>query len=126
MADEQPSEKRSEPRILADFMVEIYQRDGRTLTGIARLVNLSVAGACIDSTTGLAEKANLTLRLLLGKRHLLTLPAEVVWKRSRQHTVEYGLKFGSYPESAKSLIIKVVREYFGQEEGMDFLSLPQQ
>ncbi len=110
------SEKRANPRASTDFVVEMYETDGQTLTGIARLLNLSVTGACVESTRTLVEKTDIVIRLLLGKRHLMTVPANVVWVRTLPHVRQYGLRFGAYPESAKALILKFVQEYFSLSE----------
>jgi hypothetical protein len=105
-------EKRSGPRAGADFVAEIYDLEGRSLAGVARLVNLSEFGACIESTTILPEKADVLLRLLLGKRHLLTLPVHVVWSEPRAPMREYGLRFAELPPMVKSMIRRFVDEYF--------------
>ena len=118
-------EKRVAPRASADFVVELYELDGHTLVGIGRLLNLSVSGACVDSISTLVEKAGIVVRLLLGKRHLLTLPSDVVWVRVLPHNRQYGIRFSNYPETAKALIEKFVKEYFGEmESGGDFLANP--
>lgn len=119
-----PLDKRGAPRAATDFVVELYELDGRTLIGIARLMNLSVSGACLESTSVLAEKTGAVLRLLLGKRHLLTLPADVVWVRLLPSVRQYGLRFGKYQEAVKTLITKFVQEYFSEQESMDFLEHP--
>jgi hypothetical protein len=111
------AEKRGAPRAEADFVVEMYELDGRTLIGIARLLNLSATGACVESTSVLVDKAGIVIRLLLGKRHLLTLPGGVMWIRVLPHTRQYGLRFGAYPENAKGLIVKFVQEYFSELGG---------
>lgn len=124
MPEPSKPEKRSAPRAATDFVVELYELDGRTLIGIARLLNLSVSGACVESTCTLVEKAGLIVRLLLGKRHLLTLPADVVWLRQLPHVRQYGIRFGPYPQTAKDLILKFVQEYFSDQENVDFLAVP--
>lgn len=86
--------------------------DGRTLVGVARVLNLSEFGACVESTSRLSEKTHAIVRLLLGKRHLVTLPVEVIWVRPRPHVKEYGLRFGDVPQMVKNLIQKFVKEYF--------------
>jgi len=125
MAKQPPPEKRSARRTAADFVVEIYDIDGVTLIGVGRLLNLSAFGACIESTSILAEGTKFIVRLLLGRRHLLTLPVETVWLRLRPNNREYGLRFGELPAMVKSLIRRYVDEYFDRpEDGKDFLDFP--
>jgi hypothetical protein len=118
-------DKRVAPRASTDFVVELYELDGHSLIGIGRLLNLSVSGACVESVSTLVEKTGVVVRLLLGKRHLLTLPADVVWVRVLPHQRQYGIRFGSFPDTARALIEKFVQEYFGELEGSgDFLANP--
>lgn len=118
------AEKRGAPRAATDFVVELYELDGRTLIGIARLLNLSATGACVESTSVMAEKTGAVVRLLLGKRHLLTLPADVMWVRQLPSVRQYGVRFGKYPEAAQGLITKFVQEYFSEQGSADFLENP--
>lgn len=117
-------EKRVEPRAAADFVVELYAPDGGTLVGIAKLLNLSVQGACVESITFMDEKDAVMVRLLLGKRHLLTLPAVVMWAQPGVHQRTYGLKFGEYSSSGQALVTKFVDEYFEKQRDIDFLAKP--
>ncbi|HRY29231.1 MAG TPA: PilZ domain-containing protein [Elusimicrobiota bacterium] len=124
MTESSGPEKRGAPRAATDFVVELYELDNRTLIGIGRLQNLSVSGACVESVSVLAEKTGVVVRLLLGKRHLLTLPADVVWVRNLPNTRQYGIRFGGYPEGARQLVVKFVEEYFSELKGTDFLANP--
>lgn len=112
------SEKRVAQRAAADFVVEMYEMDGRTLMGVARLLNLSEFGACVETTSTLGRQETIVVRLLLGRRHLLTLPADVVWSKPRHHTREYGLRFGELPEMVKNMIQKFVVEYFEKADDL--------
>jgi hypothetical protein len=120
----EPSDKRIAPRAATDFVVELYETDGHTLIGIARLLNLSVTGAYVETTSPLVDKSSLTVRLLLGKRHLLSLPGEIVWVRTLPHMRQRGGRFGAYPDPARELITKFVQEYFNSPEAGDFLAVP--
>jgi hypothetical protein len=100
----------------AEFVAEVYESDGQNLIGVARVVNLSEFGACIESASPLSENGEYVIRLLLGKRHLLTLPASIKWVKPRGRMREYGVSFGEVPEMVKSLLKKFVEEYFSQME----------
>lgn len=109
-------ENRQHRRVGTEFVAELYEEDGRTLIGVARVLNLSEFGACIESSSPVSESGTLVIRLLLGKRHLLTLPAHVKWMKPRARVREYGLAFGQVPETMKALIRKFVEEYFSHME----------
>ena len=102
---------RADSRAATDFVVEVYHADGKTLRGISRLLDLSVSGACVDSTSEWNEGEEIVIQVLLDKRTLLVLPAQLVWKRMFSKTHQYGLKFREYPEKNRGLIQNFVREY---------------
>jgi hypothetical protein len=111
-----PIDNRLHRRASTEFVAELYEADGRSLTGVARVLNLSEFGAGIESASPVPENTAVVIRLLLGKRHLLTLPARVKWMKQRVRVREYGLVFGEVPEMMKSLIRKFVEEYFSKEK----------
>ncbi len=102
---------RAEGRAATDFVVEVYHGDGKTLRGISRLLDLSVSGACVDSTSDWNEGEEVVIHVLLDARTLLVLPALVVWKRMFSKTHQYGLTFREYPEKSHGLIRRFVQEY---------------
>jgi hypothetical protein len=119
------ADKRNATRAASDFIVEIYEPDGKTLIGIGRLVNLSVTGACIDTSVVLLAKMPLVVRLLMKKVHLLTLASDVMWVKPQANNRQYGVKFKPYPLTSKTVIEKYVQEYFAQQKGADFTDTPQ-
>ena len=102
---------RANGRAATDFVVEVYHADGKTLRGISRLLDLSVSGACVDSTSDWNEGEEVVMHVLLDARTLLVLPALVVWKRMYSKTYQYGLKFRDYPEKTHDLIRRFVQDY---------------
>jgi hypothetical protein len=102
---------RTDGRAATDFVVEVYHGDGKTLRGISRLLDLSVSGACVDSTSDWNEGEEVVIHVLLDTRTLLVLPAGVIWKRMFSKTHQYGLKFRDYPEKTRGLIERFVQEY---------------
>src|SRR3954467_9613227 len=103
-----PTDNRQHRRVGTEFVAELYDTDGHTLMGVARVINLSEFGACIESTSPVVENSAVVIRLMLGKRHLLTLPVQVKWMKPRGRVREYGLAFGQVPDAMKSLIRKFV------------------
>ncbi|HOW28773.1 MAG TPA: PilZ domain-containing protein [Elusimicrobiota bacterium] len=110
------AEKRSAPRVPADVVVEIYQSDGKTLVGVAHLLNLSATGTCLDTVAVLTEKSSVVIRLLLKRRHLLTLPGDVVWVKTFPHGHEYGIQFGQVEETQLRTMKAFIDEYFGSDK----------
>jgi hypothetical protein len=102
---------RADSRAATDFVVEVFHADGKTLRGISRLLDLSVSGACVDSTSDWNEGEDVVIHVLLDKRTLLVLPALVMWKRMFSKTFQYGLKFREYSEKSRVSIQNFVREY---------------
>jgi hypothetical protein len=64
---------RTDGRAATDFVVEVYHGDGKTLRGISRLLDLSVSGACVDSTSDWNEGEEVVIHVLLDTRTLLVL-----------------------------------------------------
>jgi hypothetical protein len=58
---------RLDGRAATDFVVEVYHSDGKTLKGISRLLDLSVSGACVDSTSDWNEGDDVHIRVLLDR-----------------------------------------------------------
>ena len=98
-------------RAATDFVIEIHNPDGKTLRGISRLLDLSVSGACVDSTTDLIEGDRFVIRLLLNAKSVIAIPVTVVWKRYFTKTFQYGFQFGEYPEETRRAIETFVGEY---------------
>ncbi len=119
MLDFSDSDKRVSPRAGADFVMEVYEDNGKKLVGIARLLNLSLSGICVSSTSDLSDKLNMSVRLLLGQRNMLAIPVDMVWKKSYPHTTQYGLRFGAYSDAYKEVILKFMKEYFAEFEDVD-------
>jgi hypothetical protein len=105
----QPIEKRSETRAITDVALEIYDTSARKLFGIARLLNLSTWGACVESTMPLGENPDLFVRMLLGKR-TFAAPVKVVWERTSSSTREYGLRFGPYSDEMQEIVKSFIKE----------------
>jgi hypothetical protein len=102
---------RSDCRAATDYVVEVYQPDGKTLRGISRLLDLSVSGACVESTSEWNEGEDVVIRVLLDQKNLLVLPARVVWKRLFSKTSQFGLVFREYPEKIHQVIQTFVSDY---------------
>ncbi|MBL8023880.1 MAG: PilZ domain-containing protein [Elusimicrobia bacterium] len=102
---------RADCRAATDFVVEVYHGDGKTLWGISRLLDLSISGACVESTSEWNEGEDVVLHVLLDKRNLLALPARVLWKRVYSKTHHFGLKFQNYPHEFQSVIEGFVQDY---------------
>ncbi len=114
MADKEPDSDqvpRASERAATDFVIEIYNPDGKVLRGICRLLDLSVAGSCVDTSSDLNEGEAVVIRVLLTQRHLLTLPGRVVWKRYFPKLYQYGLKFDAYAEETRLVIEEFVKAY---------------
>ncbi|MBK8575115.1 MAG: PilZ domain-containing protein [Elusimicrobia bacterium] len=102
---------RADPRAVTDFVVEVYHSDGKTLRGISRLLDLSVSGACVESTSDWNEGEKVVIHVLLDQGNLLTLPAQLMWKRMFSKTYQYGLNFGQYAETTRGVIGDFVRNF---------------
>ncbi len=102
---------RADGRAATDFVVEVYHSDGKTLKGISRLLDLSVSGACVESTSDWNEGDDVHIRVLLDRGTLLALPAQVLWKRLYSRTHRYGLKFREYPAAIGDILRKFVGDF---------------
>ena len=109
-------ERRAHPRAFAPFVLEVFEPEGRLLAGIARLLNLSVQGACVESTSHLPDRARYILRLILEDNSLLDLSSEVLWRRPFAHVTEYGFKFDPYPVPDQDRVMGFVKKYFSSEK----------
>jgi hypothetical protein len=88
-------EKRRAPRSRHDSVLEIYDHEGRFITGIGRLVNFSTVGVCFSSTKTLTKGERLRARVRLLKEGSLEVSAHVVWSKKKPNTILYGLAFDS-------------------------------
>jgi hypothetical protein len=102
-------EKRLEARAITDVAMEVYDMATHELVGVARLMNLSVAGACVETTANLSGRPNLFIRMLLDNR-LVAAPVTVIWERRASNCVEYGLRFGLHSEEMAHVIQTFMRE----------------
>ena len=102
---------RKDPRAATDVVVEAYHADAKTLRGICRLLDLSISGACVESTSDWVEGEEVVIRVLLDTRTLLKLPAKVIWKRLFAKTHHYGLRFNDYSEKNRAEIAQFVKDF---------------
>ena len=109
MSAENTTRPRGAARAATDFAIEIYHTDGKTLRGISRLLDISISGACLESTSDLGESEEFQIRLLLGRRTLVTIPVQVIWKRYFSKSFQYGLRFNEYPAEVRAAISDFVR-----------------
>lgn len=98
-------------RAATDHAAEIYNPEGTVLRGIARVLDLSTAGACLESTGDWNEGDDLVIRLLLEGKTLLQLPGTVVWKRFFTRTHQFGIRFKTLPGETLGNIRAFVESY---------------
>lgn len=103
-------DKRAGPRISTDFVIELSLGEPPLLVGIAKLIDLSVTGVMIETTTRLAKEESYRLRFLLKKKDLLHLPAHTVWEKKYPHVVHYGMQFIDLSPVDQAAIQKFVLE----------------
>ena len=111
MSEDKDDDKRIQKRVPADFVIEIYSANIGVLIGVAKLLNISITGACIESTSAMAKGDAVTMRFLLGGEHLISFLCTVKWAKENVRVREYGLKFESMNELNREIIRKFVQEY---------------
>jgi len=104
-------DKRITKRVPADFVIEIHDAGTGMLIGVAKLLNLSITGACIESTSSISQGDKVTMRFLLGGENLISFLSEVKWVKENIRVKEYGLKFESMNDLNREIIRKFVQEY---------------
>jgi hypothetical protein len=85
-------------------------RMGKRLRRHFAVVGFVGLGACVDSTSDWNEGEDVVIQVLLDKRTLLVLPAQVLWKRMFSKTHQYGLKFREYPAAIGFTSCEFVRD----------------
>ncbi len=118
MTNTQPKDKRVEARAITDVAMEIYDMASHDLVGIARLMNLSLAGACVETTASLGGRTSLFVRMLLNSR-LVAAPVSILWERPYANATEYGLKFGPYSEEMGEIVKSFMKENLAFYEESD-------
>ena len=86
-------ENRRAPRRKHDSVLEIYDDDGRYITGLGRLIDISSVGVRFSTTQVLHKGDRVRARLRLLKEGVLTIVAYVIWTKKLAHTYQYGLHF---------------------------------
>ena len=109
MTNPSSEDKRSEARAIADVAMEVYDMATQQLVGIARLMNLSTSGACVETTVPLGGRSNLFIRMLLNNR-LVASPVSILWEKPSVNTTEYGFKFGPYSEEMQEVVKSFMKE----------------
>lgn len=94
-------ENRRAPREHHDSVMELFDEDGRFITGIGRLVNVSTVGVCFSSTHKLEKGEHIRARLRLLKTGPLEVEGHVVWVRKRPNSILYGVAFDSNSPSKR-------------------------
>ena len=102
---------RVDTRAATDHVAEVYHPDGTLLRGIARVLDLSVAGACLESTGEWNEGDRFSLRVLLESRHLLVVSGRFVWKRTFTRTFQYGVRFSLLTKDQRNVLRAFVDSY---------------
>jgi serine/threonine protein kinase len=103
-----PSGKRASPRL--EVTVEVFWASaGYVATSPLQLLNVSHAGALLNGTSlpGPGTRGLLSLRPDEGS-DLLTVPAEIVWRREEDDGTLAGIRFGNDPQIAE-LVGGIVR-----------------
>jgi hypothetical protein len=123
VAEPSPSDKRSENRAITDVAMEIYDMASHELVGIARLMNLSLTGACVETTSSLDGRDSLFVRMLLNGR-LMAVPVKLMWERITPKVKEYGLRFGPYSDEMRDTVNDFIREHLEFYEETDLSLSP--
>jgi hypothetical protein len=109
-----PTAPRTALRAATNLVVETYDAEERTLLGIGRVWDLSVDGACLDSTQEFSEGDGLVLRFLLDAVRVIRLPVSVVWRRSYAHVQRYGLRVRSEDPAIRAPLTAFVQSQAGR------------
>ena len=118
MTEETSSEKRFETRAITDVALELYDMSTHELVGVGRLMNLSLTGACIETTSELGGRTSLFMRMLLNNQ-LVAAPVTVVWEKSYSSVREYGIKFGDFADEMLASIKSFMKENIAFYEDTD-------
>jgi hypothetical protein len=94
--DEGPyREKRSARRVPSRAPFELMNPMGEYMPNSARLYDMSLKGACFDSTLMIKPGKHIQARLHSTKEGLLQISARVVWLKPRNNRTVYGIEFDS-------------------------------
>jgi hypothetical protein len=116
-------EKRNDSRAITDVALELYDMSTHELVGVGRLMNLSLTGSCIETTSDLGGRKDLFVRMLLNGQ-LVACPADVVWEKPYASVREYGFRFGPFPDEMQEIIRRFMKENIAFYEETDLSLSP--
>lgn len=105
---ESPHLPRAAERAASDIPLEIYDAEGRTLRGVSRLLDVSLNGACVESTCEFNEGDGLVLRGAVGDGEVVPFRAVVVWRSFSFRLHRYGLRFDDLSPAARDAVDRFV------------------
>lgn len=120
---ESSANKRNEVRAITDVALELYDMSTHELVGVGRLMNLSMTGSCIETTSNLGGRTSLFMRMLLNNQ-LVAAPVDVVWEKSYTSIQEYGIKFGPLADEMLATIKSFMKENIAFYEETDLSLSP--
>jgi hypothetical protein len=89
----QEKDKRKGPRKAITGILEFYDQEGLLITGLGRVLNLSIAGALIETAMKLKAGQPLHLRLRLPGKTPTDLNARVVRSFGKGPILAFGIQF---------------------------------
>lgn len=96
------TEKRRARRLASKALMEIMDESGSTVAGSARVHDLSLKGARIQSQLILERGSRIQAKLHSTKEGVVPFSARVVWTSPRVRSILYGIEFetiGTAPQS---------------------------
>src|SRR5262249_27996625 len=88
-------QKRKSFRVKSDSPFELKDSTGQYLNGTAWLRDISVDGACFESSWMLKPGKTIEARLHSSREGLLYITGKVVWSQPKRDRIMYGLQFQS-------------------------------
>jgi len=88
-------ERRRSRRLQSAAVLELQDTYGKFVPESARMHDISLKGACFDSTMPLKRGQKVMARLYSSKEGVLQISARVVWSQPRAHRILYGIEFNA-------------------------------
>jgi|GEM_PF-2861440 len=86
-------ERRREKRLTKEALFDLEDGKGSFTPGNARLLNISVWGACVATSSHLEIGQKIRGRVRSSSSEVLDITGTVTWCKPKTHTVLYGIKF---------------------------------
>ena len=108
-----PKERRKNPRIPSDIIVEITHENSKTPPFESKMVNFSEEGAFIEGTPIAKPGTTIRLKIKIPVTHkIVEISAAIMWEGMSEGVVGYGLGFLSSDHPNLNVLVKYFEAHF--------------